>query len=811
MLPRCRLLLSSIKSESWLEASQVHFLRFRSNDSRQRPRDSYNPPKTFLGNQRGGFKHSGGGFKHGGRSNPQHVKRQKKRHILDGFSVRDASDTLFIMKKQVRKWAGLPHVHRRLESFGVPRADVKPILSIFAREVSSGLLDNPIEQKKYHVERFALTAKELNQGLRLDQNLTQLFYSWASDPEQQEVLLKSVSRSTLEQISHLYSTADMSYPADMYPKARSMRRKVIMHVGPTNSGKTHMALRALAAAKTGVYSGPLRLLAHEIWDRLNKGQIVPLGMDPDPDSEPDTSTNMDIIEESGSRPTVRKEGKAKYARECNLRTGEEFRIVSEYASLVSCTVEMTSFGLPVEVAVVDEIQMLADPDRGSAWTAAVLGLPAEELHLCGEEVAVPIVQALLKDTDDELFINRYERLTPLTVQDASLEGDFSRVQKGDCLVAFSRSGIFALKRKVEEKTGLRCAVAYGRLPPEIRAEQAALFNNQHSGYDVMIGSDAIGMGLNLKIKRIIFETLHKFDGAVERALSVSQIKQIAGRAGRYGLHGEPGGFVTTLHAHDLPMLRSAIPCQPDPIMFAGVSPTLVWAENVLQALPTDASHRTLLEVAPYVSNVRPPCRAFIPSKIEERSRFVEAHVKHMKLYDQLLIGGSPMNWQDFLAVQFMARICQIYSEKIRVPILQALQVGPYIETLEDVEEMMSGGKSSADAPSQGLVNLEGLHKSLVLYLWLSYRLPVAFYQSQEAYALKERTEKALDWCLQNVSARVADRQPPSFRLRIPSEAEDGVEYRRTPATRLQDENNRELGVRYAKLLNSERRSTRGPR
>lgn len=796
MLPRCRLLLSrSIKSESWLEASQVHFRRFRSSD-RQRP-----PP--FPGNQ-----HQRGGFKHGGRSNPQHVMKQKKGHILDGFSIRDASDTLLIMQKQVRKWADLPHVHRRLESFGVPRTDVRPLLSTFTREVSSGLLQSPIEQKKYHVERFALTAKELNQGLRLDQILTQLFYSWASDPERQEYLLKSASRSTLEQISYLYSTADMSYPADMYPRARSMRRKVIMHVGPTNSGKTHMALRALAAAKTGVYSGPLRLLAHEIWDRLNKGQIVPLGMDPDADSEPDTSTNMDIIEESVSRPTVRKEGKEKYARECNLRTGEEFRIVSEYAGLVSCTVEMTSFNIPVEVAVVDEIQMLADPDRGSAWTAAVLGLPAEELHLCGEEVAVPIVQALLNDTDDELFINRYERLTPLTVQDESLEGDFSRVQKGDCLVAFSRSGIFALKRKVEENTGLRCAVAYGRLPPEIRAEQAALFNNPHSGYDVMIGSDAIGMGLNLKIKRIIFDSLHKFDGNVERPLSVSQVKQIAGRAGRYGLHGEPGGFVTTLHAHDLPRLHSVIPCQPDPVVFAGVSPTLAWAENVLQALPVDSSHQTLMEVAPYVSNVRPPCRAFVPSKVEERSQFVETHAKDMKLYDRLLISGAPMNWRDPLAVEFAARLCQIYNEKIRVPILHALQAGSYIEALEDVEAMMSGGKSSAGAPSKGLVTLEGLHKSLVLYLWLSFRLPVAFYQSEEAYTLKERTEKALDWCLRNVSGRVAVRYPASFGLEIPSEAEDGVEYRRTPYTRLQDESNRELGVRYAKLLNSERRNAR---
>ncbi|KAG1774783.1 hypothetical protein EV702DRAFT_469221 [Suillus placidus] len=190
MLPRCRLLLSkSIKSESWLEASQVHFRRLRSNDSCQGPRNSNYSQQTFPGNQCGGFKY-------GGRSNPQHVMKQKKGHILDGFSVRDASDTLLIMEKQVHKWADLPHVHRHLESFGVPRTDVQPILSIFAR----GQLRAPSQSnraEKYHVERFILTAKELNQGLRLDQILTQLFYSWASDPEQQEVLLKSVSQNTL--------------------------------------------------------------------------------------------------------------------------------------------------------------------------------------------------------------------------------------------------------------------------------------------------------------------------------------------------------------------------------------------------------------------------------------------------------------------------------------------------------------------------------------------------------------------------------------------------------------------------------------
>ncbi|OJA11184.1 hypothetical protein AZE42_06253 [Rhizopogon vesiculosus] len=181
----------------------------------------------------------------------------------------------------------------------------------------------------------------------------------------------------------------------------------------------------------------------------------------------------------------------------------------------------------------------------------------------------------------------------------------------------------------------------------------------------------------------------------------------------------------------------------------------------------------------------------------------------MKLYEKLLIGGSPTSWLDGAAVEFAARLCQMYNDTIRVGILDALQIGPYMETLEKVEDMMSGVRSSAGAPFQALLVLEGLHKSLVLYLWLSYRLPVAFYQSEEAYALKERTEKALEWCLQNMSTRVRDRRPASFELRTGSEDEDGVEYRRTPAARSQEQSGRELGVKYAKLVNAERRSARG--
>lgn len=413
------------------------------------------------------------------------------------IQVRDVA-TFF--KNTVEGWAKLPKVRRRLEAFGIPPDDMIILLTKFVNEVQSGRLSADEDYDKYNLKRLADSFPEGSKSEHVDRMFTNVFYTWASDPNTQ-VLETLVPSSTLSDIRRLYAAADLSYPADQFHYARAMRRKVIMHVGPTNSGKTHTALRALASAKVGLYAGPLRLLAHEIWERLNKGQIVPLDRDPEPDAEPDKNIGVDVMDECDSRagtgPTLRKNGSIKYARPCNLLTGEEQKIVMEGAPLLSCTVEMVSTVSEFDVAVVDEIQMIADPERGGAWTNAVLGLCAKELHLCGEETAVPLIEALIKDTGDDLVVQRYQRLTPLTVQDESLDGDLGRVRKGDCVVTFSRSNIFALKRRVEELTGLRCAVAYGRLPPELRSEQAALFNDPESAYDVMVGSDAIGMGLNL--------------------------------------------------------------------------------------------------------------------------------------------------------------------------------------------------------------------------------------------------------------------------------------------------------------------------
>ncbi|CAA2969891.1 Hypothetical predicted protein [Olea europaea subsp. europaea] len=222
-------------------------------------------------------------------------------------------------------------------------------------------------------------------------------------------------------------------------------------------------------------------------------------------------------------------------------------------------------------AVVDEIQMLGCRSRGFSFTRALLGISAEELHLCGDAAAVPLIQEILKVTDDIVKVQYYERLSPLVPLKIPL-GSFANIKTGDCIVTFSRREIYRIKKQIENGGKHLCSVVYGSLPPETRARQATMFNDENSELDVLVASDAIGMGLNLNISRIIFSTLKKFDGVEMRDLSVSEIKQIAGRAGRYRSKF-PVGEVTCLDAEDLPLLNSSLSSSSPIIEQAGLFPS----------------------------------------------------------------------------------------------------------------------------------------------------------------------------------------------------------------------------------------------
>ena len=144
-----------------------------------------------------------------------------------------------------------------------------------------------------------------------------------------------------------------------------------------------------------------------------------------------------------------------------------------------------------------------------------------------------------------------------------------QVKAGDCIVAFSRNDIFSIKREIERDGRFKCCVIYGTLPPGTRTTQAKLFNDPDSGYDILIASDAIGMGLNLNIRRIIFNSIFKNDGIGTVRLDHSAVKQIAGRAGRRN-SPYPEGEVTTRDPRDLAYIRKCLATEIEPVEKAGL-------------------------------------------------------------------------------------------------------------------------------------------------------------------------------------------------------------------------------------------------
>lgn len=283
----------------------------------------------------------------------------------------------------------------------------------------------------------------------------------------------------------------------VHSHARKVPRKIIYHMGPTNSGKTYHAINALCEARKGCYLAPLRLLAAELYDTMNG---------------------------KGVKTT--------------LLTGEEV-IEIEGATHYSSTIEMAKLSEEFTCAVIDEIQMITDKQRGWAWTRALVNLHAYEVHVCGDGSVLDLVRQIVDLCGDELEVRNYERMTKLEVEEKPIT--LAQLQKSDALIVFSRRN--ALKYKYDlEQVGFKVSIIYGMLSPEVRREQARKFDKGIT--DVIVSTDAISMGMNLPIKRIVFSTLTKHINSQEHPITPSEIKQIAGRAGRFQRF--PVGKVTCL-------------------------------------------------------------------------------------------------------------------------------------------------------------------------------------------------------------------------------------------------------------------------
>ena len=269
--------------------------------------------------------------------------------------------------------------------------------------------------------------------------------------------------------------------------------KIIALLGPTNTGKTYVAIEKMLKFETGIFGLPLRLLAREVYDKC-----------------------------------VNKVGVEKVA----LITGEE-KIIPSTACYYICTVESMPKDKLVDFIAIDEIQMCADRERGHIFTERLLESRGSKLTMfLGSQVMANIIKELVDNVDFENK-ERYSKLSYSGIK------KISRLERKVAIIAFSIEEVYAIAELVRRQKG-GAAVIMGSLSPKTRNSQVGLY--QSGDVDYLIATDAIGMGLNMDINEIYFSNLKKFDGKKTRRLNLIEMSQIAGRAGRYK---NDGGFGTT--------------------------------------------------------------------------------------------------------------------------------------------------------------------------------------------------------------------------------------------------------------------------
>ena len=273
----------------------------------------------------------------------------------------------------------------------------------------------------------------------------------------------------------------------------SDNQKIIALLGPTNTGKTYVAIEKMLEFNSGIFGLPLRLLAREVYDKC----IEKVGVN-----------NVALI------------------------TGEE-KIIPNTASYFICTVESMPKNKVVEFIAVDEIQMCADKERGHIFTERMLESRGTKLTMfLGSQIMAKILEELVDNVEFERK-DRYSKLSYSGIK------KISRLERKVAIIAFSIEEVYAIAELVRRQKG-GAAVIMGSLSPKTRNSQVGLY--QSGDVDYLIATDAIGMGLNMDIDEIYFSSLKKFDGKKTRRLNLIEMSQIAGRAGRYK---NDGGFGTT--------------------------------------------------------------------------------------------------------------------------------------------------------------------------------------------------------------------------------------------------------------------------
>ena len=465
---------------------------------------------------------------------------------------------------------------------------------------------------------------------------------------------------------------------NLFPLARDMRRKLILHIGPTNSGKTYQAMQKLKNADTGYYLAPLRLLALEGYEDLKHSGI-----------------------------------------DASLITGEE-QILDEDATHISSTIEMVNFDVDVDICVIDEVQMIDDRDRGWAWANAIIGAPAKEVIMTGSINSKEAIVALAKYLGEELEIVEFERKNPLMLLDApTKERD---VEPSTAIIAFSRKDVLKLKQNFSKYFSI--SVVYGNLSPEVRREEARRFREGET--ELLIATDAIAMGMNLPIKTILFSKAEKFDGVNDRNLFPSEIHQISGRAGRYGLHEK--GYVGALSGDVLNIIKKNFYKEAKTITI----PFRVMANlDHIKLVGSILEEKSLHEILNFfVKNMEfdGPFMATNLDDMLEISLLVDQY--DLDIASKYHLACAPLTLKSPYIISAYESYLSALEKNMPIAYTIPPLSGSYAQTMDE------------------LLRAEDMVKEISLYLWLSYRFADYFVDANRARTSRGVLNKFIENSLQ---------------------------------------------------------------
>jgi ATP-dependent RNA helicase SUPV3L1/SUV3 len=470
-----------------------------------------------------------------------------------------------------------------------------------------------------------------------------------------------------QRIKQILTLAGDRHWSHLFPNPQLGARHIEAYLGPTNSGKTYQALQALKSLKAherGVYLAPLRLLAIEVCEELRSQGVA-----------------------------------------VSLITGEE-RDIDPHALVVCSTIEMLDPSQHYTVGVIDEMQMIADTQRGWAWTQALFDISADRLFVLGS----PSVESLLKDfvetTGDTLTLQHTKRFTPLQMKPQPIPP--KSVTKGTIFVVFSRNSVIRWGEYFRGN-GHSVAQIYGAMPPEVRREEARRFRAGEA--DVLVATDAVAMGLNLPAHTVVIGEGEKYNGQTSTAVPKPLVRQIAGRAGRYGHHeaGFAAGSDTLIHRH----MQSALNGKDDQFTFPmpNVAPTRGWVANAMELAP-ETTVRDLLTAWQQTVKGSRWFRCVDLSEMLEKAHVLDGidGSDRLPMAERLQILTAPAD----------ARAGQIHHFRIMVTAI--------------LENHPLTSPTSSAGPQARSEDLESAYKHLSLYCWFHYRYPQAFPEIGKAAA-----------------------------------------------------------------------------